>query len=88
MPKAPLPANELERLADLQSFDILDTPEEQAFDEIASIASIIFDMPIALISLVDEARQYFKARVGLDATETPRDGILCPHHSRTKGHGG
>ena len=79
MPKAPLPANELERLADLQSFDILDTPEEQAFDEIARIASIIFDMPIALISLVDEARQYFKARVGLDATETPRDVAFCAH---------
>jgi len=79
MPKAPLPANELERLADLQSFDILDTPEEQAFDEIASIASIIFDMPIALISLVDEARQYFKARVGLDATETSRDLAFCAH---------
>jgi transcriptional regulator with PAS, ATPase and Fis domain len=79
MPKAPLPANELERLADLQSFDILDTPEEQAFDEIASIAAIIFDMPIALISLVDEARQYFKARVGLDATETPRDVAFCAH---------
>jgi transcriptional regulator with PAS, ATPase and Fis domain len=79
MPKAPLPANELERLADLQSYDILDTPEEQAFDEIASIASIIFDMPIALISLVDEARQYFKARVGLDATETSRDLAFCAH---------
>jgi transcriptional regulator with PAS, ATPase and Fis domain len=79
MPKAPLPTNEIERLADLQSFDILDTPEEQAFDEIANIASIIFDMPIALISLVDEARQYFKARVGLDATETPRDVAFCAH---------
>jgi transcriptional regulator with PAS, ATPase and Fis domain len=79
MPKAPLPPNELERLADLQSFDILDTPEEPAFDEIARIASIIFDMPIALVSLVDEARQYFKARVGLDATETPRDVAFCAH---------
>ena len=79
MPKAPLPTNELERLADLQSFEILDTPEEQGFNEIAGIASIIFDMPIALISLVDEARQYFKARVGLDATETPRDVAFCAH---------
>lgn len=79
MPKAKLPANESERLADLQSYDILDTPEEQAFDEIAQIASRIFKMPIALVSLVDEARQYFKARVGLDATETPRDVAFCAH---------
>lgn len=79
MPKAPLPANELERLADLQSFNILDTPEEEAFDEIARIASVIFDMPIALVSLVDEARQFFKAHIGLDATETPRDLAFCAH---------
>jgi transcriptional regulator with PAS, ATPase and Fis domain len=79
MPKAPLPPNEEERLAELQSFDILDTPEEAAFDEIARIASIIFDMPIALVSLVDEARQFFKARVGLDASETPRDLAFCAH---------
>jgi len=79
MPKAPLPANEAERLADLKSFDILDTPEEEAFDEIAQIASLIFKMPIALVSLVDEARQFFKARVGLDATETHRDLAFCAH---------
>ena len=79
MPKAPLPPNEQERLADLQSFDILDTPEEEAFDEIARIASLIFDMPIALVSLVDEARQFFKAHIGLDATETPRDLAFCAH---------
>jgi len=79
MPKARLPPNEDERLAELQSFEILDTPEEQAFDDIVQIASIIFDMPISLISLVDEARQFFKARVGLDATETHRDLAFCAH---------
>jgi len=79
MPKAPLPHDEQERLADLQSFDILDTPEEEAFDEIARIASIIFDMPIALVSLVDEARQFFKAHIGLDARETSRDLAFCAH---------
>ena len=79
MPKAALPANEEERLLDLQSYDILDTPDEEAFDEIARIASIIFDMPIALVSLVDEERQYFKARVGVEARETHRNLAFCAH---------
>jgi len=79
MPEAPLPANEKERLLDLQSYDILDTPDEEAFDEIARIASIIFDMPIALVSLVDQERQYFKARVGLEARETHRNLAFCAH---------
>ena len=79
MSKAPLPPNEAERLAELNSLEILDTQEEPAFDEIARIASIIFDMPISLVSLVDEARQFFKARIGLDATETPRDVAFCAH---------
>ncbi len=79
MPKAPLPSNEQQRLAELRSFDILDTPEEETFDEIVRIAALMFDMPIALVSLVDEARQYFKARVGLDATETSRDLAFCAH---------
>ncbi|MGI9290062.1 MAG: sigma-54-dependent Fis family transcriptional regulator [Gammaproteobacteria bacterium] len=79
MPAAPLPDNEQARLAELRAYDILDTPEEQAFDEIAEIASRIFATPIALVSLVDEARQYFKARVGLDATETHRDLAFCAH---------
>ena len=79
MPEAPLPQNEPERLAELQSFDILDTEEEPAFDEIAKIASIIFDVPISLVSLVDESRQYFKAHVGLDASETPRELAFCAH---------
>jgi transcriptional regulator with PAS, ATPase and Fis domain len=79
MPKAPLPPDEQARLRDLQSFEILDTPEEAAFDEIAKIVSLIFDMPIALVSLVDEERQYFKARVGLKASETHRDQAFCAH---------
>jgi len=79
MPKAPLPPNEEARLRDLQSYEILDTPDEEAFDEIARIASIIFDMPIALVSLVDEERQYFKARVGTEARETHRNLAFCAH---------
>lgn len=79
MPRAPLPPNESERLLALQSYEILDTPDEEAFDEIARIASLILDMPIALVSLVDEERQYFKARVGLPARETHRDLAFCAH---------
>lgn len=79
MPRAPLPPNESERLLALQSYEILDTPDEEAFDEIARIASMILDMPIALVSLVDEKRQYFKARVGLPARETHRDVAFCAH---------
>ena len=77
MPKAPLPANEAERLRSLEAYDVLDTPDEEAFDEIARIASLILDTPIALVSLVDRDRQYFKARVGLDARQTHRDVAFC-----------
>ena len=79
MPKAPLPIGEKDRLLALESYDILDTPDEEAFDEIAKIASLILDMPIALVSLVDAERQYFKARVGLDARQTHRDLAFCAH---------
>lgn len=79
MPSAPLPSNEAERLAALQSYDILDTACEASFDNIATLASMITECPIALISLVDSNRQCFKARVGLEATETARDVSFCAH---------
>ena len=60
------------RIKDLQSFNILDTPAEQAYDDVVMLASYICNTPIALISLVDEDRQWFKAKVGLNAMETPR----------------
>lgn len=76
---APTPRNEAARLQALRDYDILDTLEEQAFNDIATLASFICDAPVALISLVDENRQWFKARVGIDATHTPREHAFCAH---------
>lgn len=74
-----IPRREPERLAALARYEILDTTPEDAFDELARLASVICGTPIALVSLVDASRQWFKARVGLDATETPRDISFCGH---------
>lgn len=76
---APLPSNEPERLAALREMRLLDTPPEQAFDDIAQLASEICGTPISLVSLVHEHRQWFKAKVGLAATETSRDASFCAH---------
>ncbi|MEO1697186.1 MAG: ATP-binding protein [Planctomycetota bacterium] len=76
---APTPADEAERLAALQRTGLLDTPPEAAFDELARLASEIAGAPMALVSLIDERRQWFKARVGLDVRETPREFALCAH---------
>ncbi len=67
------------RLAALHSYDILDTPREERFDRIVRMAARVFGSPIALISLVDRDRQWFKASVGLDAKETPRMISFCTH---------
>lgn len=75
----PVPANERERLQTLRDLDLLDTPPEERFDRITRIARQLFSVPIALVSLVDDNRQWFKSRQGLDATETPRDISFCGH---------
>lgn len=77
--KAPIPEDEEERLATLREYDILDTPPEPAFDELLQLAAHICKTPIAAISLIDEDRQWFKARLGLDHAQTPRDTAFCAH---------
>jgi GAF domain-containing protein len=77
--KAPLPPDEAQRLATLAQYQVLDTPPEEAFDDLTLLASRICQMPIALVSLVDEHRQWFKAKVGMAAAETPRDIAFCAH---------
>ncbi|MEP0872066.1 ATP-binding protein [Trichocoleus desertorum AS-A10] len=61
----------------LHRYKILDTPSETAFDRITTLAARLFDLPIALVSLVDESRAWFKSSVGFDACEVPRDTTLC-----------
>ncbi|MBS0333570.1 MAG: GAF domain-containing protein, partial [Proteobacteria bacterium] len=67
------------RLASLRELRILDTPPEERFDRITRLAAALFDVPTALITLVDESRQWFKSTCGLDAKETPRDESFCAH---------
>ncbi len=70
---------ETARLRALAEFAIMDTADEQAYDDITRIASVVCDAPIALISLVDDKRQWFKSRLGLEAQQTPRQHAFCAH---------
>jgi GAF domain-containing protein len=76
---APLPENELRRLAALREYRILDSAAEAAYDDITRLAAYICRVPMATISLVDTSRQWFKSRVGLEAQETPREVAFCAH---------
>jgi len=75
----PVPANEARRLKVLWQYEVLDTVPEELFDDLTELASAICDAPIALISLVDESRQWFKSKVGLSVSETSRDISFCAH---------
>ncbi|MGB2924246.1 MAG: adenylate/guanylate cyclase domain-containing protein [Limnothrix sp.] len=79
MPAAPLPHNEEKRLQALEEFEILDSPAEDEFDDLAALAAHICGTPVALISLVDRHRQWFKSKIGIDAPETPREMSFCAH---------
>jgi GAF domain-containing protein len=73
------PCGEASRLEALRQFDVLDTPAERALDDLTSLAAQICHVPIAMISLMDENRQWFKAKVGIEVTETARDISFCTH---------
>jgi PAS domain S-box-containing protein len=77
--KARPPENETARLDALQRYAILDTLPEQEFEDLSRLAALICGTPIAMVSLVDADRQWFKSKVGLDASETPRDIAFCAH---------
>ena len=76
---APPPPDEIDRLRELQRLHLLDTPHEAMFDELTRLAADICDVPMASISLVDENRQWFKSRIGIDVDQTAREVSFCSH---------
>jgi GAF domain-containing protein len=76
---APIPANEKQRLKVLWEYEVLDTVPEEIFDDLADLAAKICGAPMAMISLVDEDRQWFKSKVGLDQRQTAREISFCAH---------
>lgn len=79
MVPAPISANEQQRLEALRALLILDTPPEERFDRIVEFAAAEFDVPVALLSLIDESRQWFKSKIGIGLCETPREISFCGH---------
>jgi GAF domain-containing protein len=80
-----LPTAEKKRLKVLWQYDVLDTVPEEVFDDLTELAARICGAPIALISLVDENRQWFKSKVGISVTETSRDRSFCAHAIKQEG---
>lgn len=76
---APIPVDDSERLASLRRMLLLATPDEEAFDRVTRMAKRVFDVPIVLVSLIDETRQWFKSCIGLPVRETGRDVSFCGH---------
>jgi GAF domain-containing protein len=72
-----LQLDEPKRQEVLEACCIMDTLPSEAYDRIVKLAAMIFDVPIALVSLIDKERQWFKAKIGIDATETPREWAFC-----------
>jgi PAS domain S-box-containing protein len=79
MPAAPLPDNEQIRIAALQRYEIIDSGSEQEYDDLTQIAAQICQTPTALITLIDQKRQWFKSRVGFESAETPREHAFCAY---------
>jgi GAF domain-containing protein len=82
---APLSPKEKKRLKVLWQYDVLDTVPEEVFDDLTELAARICEAPVALISLVDENRQWFKSKVGLTTNETSRDVSFCSHAIEQEG---
>src|SRR4051812_2478162 len=80
MIRLPTPFNEAERTATLQLLHILDTPREERFDRLARLAQRMFDAPIVIVSLVDQEREWFKACLGIDLVEIPRELSFCEYN--------
>ena len=83
----PVPDDEDIRLRALGGYDIMDSMPEQAYDDYVKLASVICGTPIALITLLDDHRQWFKANIGLDVSETPRSQAFCAHAIMNPGLG-
>ncbi|HUP59629.1 MAG TPA: GAF domain-containing protein [Thermoanaerobaculia bacterium] len=79
MLKAPIPHDEPQRMQTLHEYNVLGTPTEAVYDDIAHVCAGVCDTPIALIALIDGTRNWFKAHVGVDLTESPRDISFCGH---------
>lgn len=79
MIKPSIPESEADRIRTLEEYGILDTPPEPEFDALTELASSILGVPIALVSLVDRDRQWFKSKVGLPVSQTAREVSFCGH---------